>query len=420
MNKKYEKELKEIAKINDQIKEYNVKLKEYILPRNKLNKEKKQRLIALFKDAVIGNDDIKKPDRNYIDVNVNEVKEIVNNKKEQSKLLTYTPKFNLKRSLKLEPITVKKEKDKNKEISFKKYTINEDLAKVANDINSFRDYKKGSWTNDYLSSINSFTNKVKDLMEHYKDKIDDDKIEQVKKIVDRYSKNYAEAINKFNRIEAYYPSVMISGAGNFNTRKKNKQNDMRDNFFKNEGRIFREDGDEYYIKKIENLLNPKAIKASDNDVVDKIKEKIEKLRKDHDLVLDVAKHYKKYGNYDNYKDLTGEAKKYFRDNTGYLKYHAQRDLQEIRRLEGRLKELEKTKNLDSNKFTKAEGVKVVNDLEDMRIRLIFDDKPDDKTRELLKSSGFKWSPKNNAWQRQNTTNGIYATERVLKMIKEGL
>ena len=56
----------------------------------------------------------------------------------------------------------------------------------------------------------------------------------------------------------------------------------------------------------------------------------------------------------------------------------------------------------------------------MRIRLIFDDKPDDKTRELLKSSGFKWSPKNNAWQRQNTTNGIYATERVLKTIKEGL
>lgn len=419
MNKKYEKELKEIAKINDLIKEYNVKLKEYILPRNKLNKEKKQRLIALFKDAVIGNDDIKKPDRNYIDVKANEVKEISTNKKEQSKLLTYTPKFNLKNSLKLEPIIVKKKKDNNKEISFNKYTINEDLAKVANDLNSFRAYKNGSWTNDYLTSMNDFTNKVKEMMNNYNN-IDEDKLEQIKKIVDRYSKNYAEAINKYNRIEAYYPSVMISGLANFNNRKKNRQNEMRDNFWKNEGKIFGKNGDDYYINKIKNIIDPKSIKTSDIDAVNKIKEKIEKLRKDHDLIYDMTKHYKKYGNYNNYKDLTGEAKKYFKENTGYLKYHAQRDLQEIRRLEDRLKEIEKTKNLDNNRFTKAEGVKVENDLVDMRIRLIFDDKPDDKTRELLKSSGFKWSPKNNAWQRQNTTNGIYATERVLKTIKEGL
>lgn len=134
MNKKYEKELKEIAKINDQIKEYNVKLREYILPRNKLNKEKKQRLVALFKDAVIGNDDIKKPERNYIDVKVNEVKEIGTNKKEQSKLLTYTPKFDLKKIFKLKPIIGNK-KVINNDISYTKHNIDEQLAKVANDIN---------------------------------------------------------------------------------------------------------------------------------------------------------------------------------------------------------------------------------------------------------------------------------------------
>ena len=47
-------------------------------------------------------------------------------------------------------------------------------------------------------------------------------------------------------------------------------------------------------------------------------------------------------------------------------------------------------------------------------QLIFDGKPDDATRELLKNYGFRWSPRNSAWQRQLTANGKRAARLVMK------
>ena len=54
------------------------------------------------------------------------------------------------------------------------------------------------------------------------------------------------------------------------------------------------------------------------------------------------------------------------------------------------------------------------DAEQMRVQLIFDGKPDDATRELLKNYGFRWSPRNSAWQRQLTANGKRAARLVMK------
>lgn len=50
---------------------------------------------------------------------------------------------------------------------------------------------------------------------------------------------------------------------------------------------------------------------------------------------------------------------------------------------------------------------------DERIRIHFDAIPDTDMRDKLKKSAFKWSPKNQAWQRQLTPNAKYAIERIL-------
>ena len=54
----------------------------------------------------------------------------------------------------------------------------------------------------------------------------------------------------------------------------------------------------------------------------------------------------------------------------------------------------------------------------MRIRLIFNDKPDEATRNVLKINGFKWSPIAGAWQRQLNNNGRYATRKVLEELSK--
>ncbi len=54
----------------------------------------------------------------------------------------------------------------------------------------------------------------------------------------------------------------------------------------------------------------------------------------------------------------------------------------------------------------------------MRLQLIFDGKPEENTRNILKSNGFRWSPKNMAWQRHLNANSDYALKCVLKEIEE--
>ena len=60
--------------------------------------------------------------------------------------------------------------------------------------------------------------------------------------------------------------------------------------------------------------------------------------------------------------------------------------------------------------------KVVVAFADERYRFIFDGKPEQDIIATLKSNGFKWSPKNAAWQRQITSNAKFAVHRVIEIL----
>ena len=59
-----------------------------------------------------------------------------------------------------------------------------------------------------------------------------------------------------------------------------------------------------------------------------------------------------------------------------------------------------------------DGGKVEANTEANRLQIFFEDKPDEATREALKSNGFRWSPKAGAWQRQLTSNAYYAADYI--------
>ena len=106
----------------------------------------------------------------------------------------------------------------------------------------------------------------------------------------------------------------------------------------------------------------------------------------------------------------------------YPSFELTNNNQNIHRLMDRLENLKKLKQRadkpTESKYQNIDGLEVIENADDMRIRLIFDNIPDSETRDLLKNNGFKWSPKNSAWQRQLTSNGIYATKKVLEQLKE--
>ena len=62
-----------------------------------------------------------------------------------------------------------------------------------------------------------------------------------------------------------------------------------------------------------------------------------------------------------------------------------------------------------------EGGTLVWNYEADRLQILFENIPNDGMRKELKASGFKWSPKQQAWQRQLTQNAVLAAQRVLHL-----
>lgn len=68
-----------------------------------------------------------------------------------------------------------------------------------------------------------------------------------------------------------------------------------------------------------------------------------------------------------------------------------------------------------NRELPFEGGTLVWNYGEDRLQILFDKIPEDAKRKELKSSGFRWSPKNKAWQRQLTPNALSAAKRVLNL-----
>lgn len=60
---------------------------------------------------------------------------------------------------------------------------------------------------------------------------------------------------------------------------------------------------------------------------------------------------------------------------------------------------------------KLNGLEIILNHQEDRLQLVFTGKPEEPVRSLLKSHGFKWSPRFSAWQRQLTPNAKYALKR---------
>ncbi len=92
----------------------------------------------------------------------------------------------------------------------------------------------------------------------------------------------------------------------------------------------------------------------------------------------------------------------------------------IKRVADRLAELDKrqAQQAQPTENEKFDGGEIVRNLEADRLQIIFDEKPDEETRSVLKSNGFRWSPRYGAWQRQLTRNAEYAARCVLKAISK--
>lgn len=59
------------------------------------------------------------------------------------------------------------------------------------------------------------------------------------------------------------------------------------------------------------------------------------------------------------------------------------------------------------------GIDIIQNFALERVQIVFAGKPDDETRGRLKSAGWRWSPREGAWQRKLTNNALYSAKHVI-------
>ncbi len=295
--------------------------------------------------------------------------------------------------------------------------INEAMARAAKDANSFSDYIEGSATANY----NAKCAEARKAAEERKKEIPEERHAELDRLVERYCTKLASWTNRNNANEASCPSVMISGAGNFPVKKKEKQNARRDSLMREYDEIAA------ILEKIKSYgVGGFPILAGDADAIEKLKAKIASAEEAQEAMKLHNAYYRKHKTLkgcEGISDKLAEQLDAVIPTTFEKVPHAGWELSNnnanIKRMKERLAALEREKNTEAAEWaTDGLNLTVVENKEIMRLQVIFEDKPSAAVRELLKGAAFHWSPSQNAWQRQLTDNARYTLKNILKKLKE--
>ena len=296
------------------------------------------------------------------------------------------------------------------------YEINEDTARSAHYCVHMSDYKPGNATAEYRRAVDNAAALVEarkaKVSPYYHDKLD--------ALLDRYARRLAQWMNDYNRNQASYPSQFISGAGNYNMKKHEKQ-------MSREGTLWNEYNEIKAILNKIDAVGTGAVDLADPHAREMLTEQLQKLQAQLDRNKAMNAYYRKHKSFVGFPGLTAEAAAKltadFADTCQRCPwidkpcpdYELASLRGKIKRTQARLDELDKRTEQAQQPAdgTKFPGGEIVRNTEADRLQIIFGEKPDDQQREALKQNGFRWSPRYGAWQRQLTRNAEIAARRAL-------
>ena len=298
------------------------------------------------------------------------------------------------------------------------YTINEDIARRAKNANSFSDYVPGSATTNYRVMVDE----AAAVAERQKGRVDPMYHDKIDGLLDKYAHELADVINQRNSIDARVPSVLIAGGSNFPVAAKERQNAARE---RNDARCAEV---QKIVRQIKSV-GMGGIMSDDKNALAKLTDKLEKLEA-HQILMRAANAAIRLKDTDKGDAELRELG--FSDNSirqlrtpdfcgrvGYPDYEMKNNNTNIRRLKGRIATLKKEAQRaaeNADRSVRGDGYELVENADICRIQFVFDEKPADDVRTLLKSYGFRWSPSHGAWQRMLNDNGRYAAQQIIERL----
>jgi hypothetical protein len=298
------------------------------------------------------------------------------------------------------------------------YEISESAARKAKEANSYDDYREGSATAGYRAQVDEAYR----MAEECKAKVDPMYHEKIDYYADLYARKLAENTNKRNEIDARCPSILISGGGNFPTRKKEKQNAARDKNWAEYEEI------QGLLRKMRSVGHG-GIMSDDARAVEKLEMKLEALEREQVHMKAVNAYWRKHKTLDDCPELTAAQREEVKadmsrswrvgDNP-YPAWALSNNNANIRRIRERIESLKKEQERREQPTEEEhDGYILRENAEACRIQFVFDDKPEENVRAILKANGFRWAPSEGAWQRMLNDNGRYAAQKVIKEMGAG-
>lgn len=226
---------------------------------------------------------------------------------------------------------------------------------------------------------------------------------------------------------ANYPSERMNKRADYAMKAAKEWSEKRDRFIDNTRDMLRKavlQSPEDIIRAYRTGKCCDPISSDDNYAVEKLTARIEYLKEQHEEGKARNAHFRKYHTMKGYKDLTDEEaarqdaaiENAWLYHVPYAPFEVSNTLQNIKRLEGRLTEISRARDASKESEQQEQqydGFSVCFSSSDCRINITFDGKPEAAIRDILKSNGFHWSPRELHWTRKDTANARWSLENIV-------
>jgi hypothetical protein len=300
-------------------------------------------------------------------------------------------------------------------------SIDEETARNAHYCIHMSDYKPGSATASYRNAVN----KAAQMVEQQKARVSAFYHDKLDALLNSYARRLAQWTNDYNRNQASYPSQFIAGAGNFNMRKHNRQMSREDSLWEEYRQI------EAILDKIRSV-GTGPVDLADPHAREMLTERLNSQRQMLEDAKTANAYYRKHKTLEGCPGLSeknrawltrpgvfasGDGSPISQYGSPFPAYELSSIRGKIERTEQRLAELDRREQqaAEPQTGTAFDGGQIVRNIDLNRLQILFDAIPDADTRAALKQNGFRWSPKNQAWQRQLTDNAERAARQVLRL-----
>ena len=268
---------------------------------------------------------------------------------------------------------------------------------------SFSPERRGeTMVNEYSAQL------AKDLQELRAQNIDNETLLS-------YEQRYKSLFSAWLNAKSNCISAMITGPARFPIHKAEKANRSEQKHYD----IFQQ----WREKAKKAIVKKTQPEKTYNSEIERYKAELEGMKRNHEL-MKIGNNAIRKANKDKvditaYLIETFGIQTHMIDWTMKFGFGLQNNNANMKRVELRIKELEAKEQNRQNEPEKEflfNGGKVVMNYEADRIQIKHDSRPNQEVITLMKRNGFKWSPTNQAWQRQITGNAIYTTKHLINQL----